>query len=79
MERVYDAKLVIQGDDSSATAKDEAAAEDCAEQTPQGMSEDQFENELWMLNDGWERSASVSWLIRMINITNVMIGLLYVQ
>lgn len=51
-ERAYHAKIVIEKDDSHATAKMERRAEKHARQTPQEMRKDKFENWLWMLNGG---------------------------
>ena len=50
--RAYDVKLVIEGDDSPATTEMKRRGVEHARQTPQKMSKDQFENWLWMLNEG---------------------------
>lgn len=47
--RAYDALRLIEGDDSSRTLKMKKASEKLSAQTPQGMSEAEFENWLWML------------------------------
>ena len=55
--RAYNARRLIEGDDSPATLKMKRRAEEISAKIPQGMSEAQFENWLWMLNDGLECSA----------------------
>lgn len=49
-KRTYEAQRLIEGDDSPATAMMKRAADKLSAQTPQGMSETEFENWLWMLS-----------------------------
>lgn len=50
-ERRYDARRLIEGDDSPVTMKMKRSVEELSSaQAPQGMSETQFENWLWMLD-----------------------------
>lgn len=49
-ERAYNARRLIEGDDSPVTVKMKQAAEKLSASTPQGMNEVEFENWLWMLN-----------------------------
>lgn len=49
-ERAYDARRVIEGDDSPVTVKIKQAAEKLSAQPPQGMNEAELEDWLWMLN-----------------------------
>ncbi len=51
-ERAYHAKLVIERDNSPATAQMKRRAEERARQALKDTNKDQFENWLWMLNDG---------------------------
>ncbi|KAF7514238.1 hypothetical protein GJ744_000008 [Endocarpon pusillum] len=53
-ERTYDARRLIEGDDSPVTVKMKQAAEKLSAQTPQGMNEAELENWLWMLNGASE-------------------------
>ena len=48
-QRTYDARRLIEGDDSPATIKMKRAAEELSIETPQGLSGTEFENWLWML------------------------------
>jgi hypothetical protein len=54
-ERAYEARIVIEGDDSPTTAKMKKLAEKLSGQRPHEMGEGQFENWLWMLNDGLKK------------------------
>jgi len=50
-KRTYDARCLIEGDDSPVTMKMKKAAERLyAAEIPQGLSEAEFENWLWMLS-----------------------------
>lgn len=51
-ERGYNARRLIEGDDSPVTLKMKRRAEEISAQIPQGMSEAQFEIWLWMLKEG---------------------------
>ena len=48
-QRTYDARRLIEGDDSPTTIKMKRAAEELSVETPQGLSGTEFENWLWML------------------------------
>lgn len=50
-ERAYDARCLIEEDDSPVTVKMKRAAEELSVQTLQGMNKAEFENWLWMLNE----------------------------
>jgi hypothetical protein len=49
-QRAYNARRIIEGDDSPITAKMKQAASRISAKTPEGMEEDEFENWLWMQN-----------------------------
>jgi hypothetical protein len=49
-ERTYDARRLIEGDDSPTTMKMKQAAEKLSAQKSQGINEAEFENWLWMLD-----------------------------
>ena len=48
-KKTYDAKRLIEGDDSPSTMKMKRTAEGFSAEAPQGLSEAEFENWLWML------------------------------
>ena len=50
-QRTYDARRLIEGDDSPTTIKMKRAAEELSVETPQGLSGTEFENWLWMLKE----------------------------
>jgi hypothetical protein len=47
-ERAYDARRLIEGDDSPVTIRMREAAESFSAEAPRGLSGDEFENWLWM-------------------------------
>jgi hypothetical protein len=53
-ERAYDARRLIEGDDSPTTVKMKKAVEDLSVQAPPGLSEAGFEGWLWMLKGASE-------------------------